>query len=201
MNWVKKHKLPTIEVIQFNGQLCIKLEDLWNTLYHTFNSTQNWQINADLLDEIPMKLQSKWPLFSKTEFNDAIKKCSISSTSEPYYISWHYLKVLINNNKYISNFVNIGNACINLGFWHSHFKMSTLIIIFKPNKVLYDLPKTFQPIILLNILEELIEKVISKRLQVHSISSNFVHLNQLGVLKQCSTTNIGLYLTYLIHTG
>jgi len=28
MNWVKRHKLPTIEAIQYKEQLCIKLEDL-----------------------------------------------------------------------------------------------------------------------------------------------------------------------------
>jgi len=37
------------------------------------------------------------------------------------------------------------------------------------------------------MLKKLIKKFISKRLQVQSISSNFVHLNQLGELKQCST--------------
>ena len=28
MNWVKKHKLPAIEAIQYKGQPCIELEDL-----------------------------------------------------------------------------------------------------------------------------------------------------------------------------
>ena len=28
MNWVKKHKLPVIEAIQYEGCLCIELEDL-----------------------------------------------------------------------------------------------------------------------------------------------------------------------------
>jgi len=67
--------------------------------------------------------------------------------------------------------------------------------------VLYNSPKTFQSIVLLNTLGKLIEKVISKRLQVYSISSNFVHLNQLGGLKQYSTTDTGLYLIHLIHVG
>ena len=38
INCVKKHKLPTIEVLQYNGYFCIKLEDLWQALYQTFNS-------------------------------------------------------------------------------------------------------------------------------------------------------------------
>jgi len=28
MNWVKKRKLPAIKAIQYEGHLCIKLEDL-----------------------------------------------------------------------------------------------------------------------------------------------------------------------------
>ena len=40
MNWVKKQKLSTIEAIQYEGHPCIKLEDLWITLYNFFNSAQ-----------------------------------------------------------------------------------------------------------------------------------------------------------------
>ena len=39
MNWVKKHKLPAIEVIQFNRWPCIKLDNLQNALHSSFNST------------------------------------------------------------------------------------------------------------------------------------------------------------------
>jgi len=105
------------------------------------------------------------------------------------------------DDKYLTNFVNIANVCINLGFWPSHFKKSTSIIIFKPNKVFYDSLETFYSIILLDMLGKLIEKVISERLQVQSISFNFVHPNQLGGLKHHSTTNVDVYLTYLICAG
>jgi len=59
----------------------------------------------------------------------------------------------------------------------------------------------FHSIVLLNILEKLIKKAISERLQIHSITSNFVHLNQLEDIKQYSTLNAGLYLTHLIQAG
>ena len=42
--------------------------------------------------------------------------------------------------------------------------MSTSVIIPKSNKVLYDTPKIFRPIVLLNILGKLIKKAISKML-------------------------------------
>ena len=96
------------------------------------------------------------------------------------------------------NFVNIANLCINLRYWLSYFKKSILIIIFKPNKSVYNILKMFCPIILLNTLGKLIEKAISERLQIYSIISNFIYLNQLEGIKQCSITNAGLYLIYLI---
>jgi len=58
------------------------------------------------------------------------------------------------------------------------------IIIPKPNKALYNTSKIFRPIILLNMLGKLIEKVISKRLQFQALSKNTIHLCQLGDFKQ-----------------
>jgi len=78
--------------------------------------------------------------------------------------------------------------------------MSISIIIPKLNKAVYDSSKNFCSIILLNMLGKLIKQVISEGLQTESIASNFIHLNQLGELKQCFTTDIGLYPTYLICT-
>ena len=86
---------------------------------------------------------------------------------------------------------------IDLGYWPSHFKSSSLIIIPKPNKMFYNSSKLFYPIILLNFLEKLIKKVIEKRLQFYFISKNFIYSNQLGDLKQCLTINVHIFLTYL----
>ena len=37
MDWVKKQKLPAIEAVQYNGQLYIKLDNLWQALHLSFN--------------------------------------------------------------------------------------------------------------------------------------------------------------------
>ena len=115
--------------------------------------------------------------FLKLRLLILLKKYSSSSTPGPDHISWNYLKILVNNSRYITNFVNIANSCINLGHWLLYFKKSTLIIIPKPNKPVYNSLKTFWPIFLLNALGKLIEKAIGERLQIYSIASNFVHLN------------------------
>ena len=48
------------------------------------------------------------------------------------------------------------------------------------------------------MLGKLIEKKISNGLQVHFITSNFIYPNQLEDIKQHSTTDAGIFLTYLI---
>jgi len=79
MNWVKKCKLSAIEAIQYKGCPCIKLEDLWNTLHNSFNSTQMREVDLHVLDDIPSKSTKSWDLFSKQELINAIKKCNNSS--------------------------------------------------------------------------------------------------------------------------
>ena len=79
--------------------------------------------------------------------------------------------------------------------------MSSSIIIPKPNKIAYNSLKMFQLIVLLNTLSKFIKKVISDRLQNQSITLNFIYPNQLDELKQCLTTNIGLFFIYLIYLG
>ena len=100
------------------------------------------------------------------------------------HISWNYFKKIVGNAKCIINIVNMVNSYIDLGYWLSHLKKSMSSIIPKPNKLLYDISKTFCPIVFLNILGKIIKKSISSRLQIHSIISNFNHLNQMGGIKQ-----------------
>ena len=72
------------------------------------------------------------------------------------------------------------------------------IIIPKPNKALYNIPKMLR-IILLNILGKLIEKLIRERLQFQALSKNLIYSCQLEGLKQYSTVNVEIVLIYLIH--
>ena len=66
---------------------------------------------------------------------------------------------------------------------------------------MYDNPKAFCPIVLLNTLSKLVEKVIAERLQFTIASNNFIHPSQLGGLKFKSTNNTGTALTHIIRSG
>ena len=112
---------------------------------------------------------------------------------------WHYWKIIIKNDKCLSKIINIANTCINLGYWLEYFKVSTTVIIPKLNKPSYDNSKAFHPIILLNTLGKLIEKVIAEKIQFIVTSNDFLHLSQLGRLKFKSTSDAGITLTHIIH--
>ena len=111
------------------------------------------------------------------------------------------MKLIIKNDNCLSRIIDITNACIDLGHWPKYFKRSTTIIIPKPNKSLYNHPKAFWPIVLLNILGKLIEKVVAERLQFIVASNNFIHPSQLGSLKFKSTVDAGITLTHIVHSG
>ena len=200
MNWVKKHKLPAIEAIQYEGWLYIKLEGLWKALHNSFNSAQSQEVDIHVLDKIPSKPKRDWNLFSKQELIDAIEKCNNLSALGSNKLTWSHIKSIIRNKECIFKLIDITNACLELGYWLSHFKTSTMVIIPKPNKSVYDSPKAYWPIVLLNTIGKLSKKMIGERLQFHTISNKFIHQSQLGGLKQRSTIDAGVVLIHIIRS-
>ena len=88
---------------------------------------------------------------------------------------WLKIKRIVKNIACFNKFINITNIYVDIYYWLIHFKVSITIVISKPNKELYDSFKVYQPIILLNTISKLFEKIISERLQFLSISNNFIH--------------------------
>ena len=107
----------------------------------------------------------------------AINKYNNLSAPRPDRILWKHLKLVIKDDKYLENIVNIANIYV------------------------YDSFKSFYSIVLLNTLSKLIEKVINEHLQFYLITNNLIYLNQLEGLKQYSTTDVDIFLTYLIQSG
>ena len=142
-----------------------------------------------------------WLKFSEEEFTHTITNCKDLSAPSPDKMSWRHLKCIIKDKSCLKNVICIANACFDLGHWPNHFKKSTMIVIPKPNKSSYDSLKSFRPIILLNTLGKLIEKVIRERLQFQVILNNFIHQSLLGGLKFKSTTDAGITLTHFIRSG
>ena len=201
MNWVKKRKLPATKAIKYNRSPCLSPDSLWNTLHSSFNTALHHRVDFNILNEVEHKPCQIWNSFSRYEFRSAIHKCIDSSAPGPDRMSWCHWKVIIKNDDCLSKIINIADTCINLGYWPKYFKISTTVIIPKPNKMSYNNPKAFHPIVLLNTLGKLIEKVIAERIQFTVASNDFIHPSQLGGLKFKSTSNAGIALTHIIQSG
>ena len=117
-------------------------------------------MDIDVLDEIIDKPTSPWSPFSKKEFKVTITNCNNASIPGLNKLSWSHLKIILKDDKCLNSIIHIANACIELEYWPLHFKRFTTVIIPKLNKKSYDTPKYFRPIILLNTMGKLIEKVI-----------------------------------------
>ena len=200
MNWTKNQKLPATEAIKFNGSPCLSLDNLWNAFHNSFNNTLHHRVDVNILNEIKRKPCQPWNSFSSHEFKSAILKCSNSSAPGPDKLSWRHWKLILSNNGCLSKIINIADACINLGHWPEYFKVSTTVVIPKPNKQSYDNLKAFRPIVLLNTLGKLIKKVIAKKLQFTVAANDFIHPSQLGGLKFKSTADAGIALTHMVQS-
>jgi len=159
------------------------------------------QVDVDILDEITNKPISSWPTFLKEEFRLALANCNNSSTPGPDKLSWSHLKTILKDDDCLNVIISIANACIEVGYWPSHFKRSTMVIIPKPNKKSYNSLKAFRLIVLLNTVGKLIEKVVREYLQFNMASNDFIHPSQLSSFKFKSTIDVGVALTHIIQTG
>ena len=200
-NWVNKRKLPTIESIKYNNHQCLEIDDLWNVLHSTFNTALYYQVDVHILNEITDKPISSWPTLSKEEFRLALANCNNSFAPGPNKLSWSHLKIIFKDDNCLNVITSITNACIEVRYWPLHFKRSTTVVIPKPNKKLYNSSKAFRPIVLLNTVSKLIEKVIGECLQFNMASNDFIHPSQLGSLKFKSMIDAGVALTHIIQTG
>jgi hypothetical protein len=69
---------------------------------------------------------------------------------------------------------------LTLGHWPTHFKESLSVIIPKPGKPSYSMPKVFRPIVFLNTLGKLVEKMLACRLQFNGVAHSAFEPMQFG---------------------
>ena len=201
MEWVKQRKLPPCEAIQHKGKPCHQMSDLWDALHETYNAANDRECDLSVLDPLPALPEREWAQFSYNELQDALSACSSRSAPGPDRVTWRHLKQIIAQQDCAEAVLRLANACIRVGHWPKHFKESLSVIIPKPGKPSYSAPKAFRPIVLLNTLGKLVEKMISNRLQFDMVAFDLVHPNQMGGVRQRSTEDAGLFLTHLVRAG
>ena len=129
---------------------------------------------------------------------ETLEACYNISVLGPNYITWWYLKLILASNTYTVDILFLANVCLLLHYWPKHFKELVSVIIPKSGNLVYNTPKVFRPIVLLNTLDKLIEKIITRQLQFDTVKYGILHSNQLGDIAQWSTKDASMFMTYLV---
>jgi hypothetical protein len=108
---------------------------------------------------------------------------------------WCHIKCIVRNGYTSRLFLWLANTCLQSGHWPAEFKASTTVVIPKPGKLL------FRPIVLLNTLGKMFEKMLSNRLQFEAPEHGVLHLNQFGGVRQNSTKDAGCFLPHIVQAG
>ena len=132
---------------------------------------------------------------------EMLARCSGWSTPGPDHLTWTHLKHLMVCEEVAALFLWIANACLRVRVWPKELKESKTVVIPKLGKLFYDIPKAFRPIVLLNTMGKLFEKMIANRLQFEAAKEDILHPCQFGGVCQNSTEDAGIYLTHLVHAG
>ena len=65
--WIKERKNPPSEAIQFNGEPCHELGQLWGALHGTYNAANDRPIDTSVLELLEDLDVQEWPVFSSLE--------------------------------------------------------------------------------------------------------------------------------------
>jgi hypothetical protein len=204
MPWAWERKLPATEaILNDQGESCNDNNMLFDTLHSTYNSANNCDVDLTCMSKELLPLMERgWNPFSRQELVDALKSCAKNTAPGPDHVSWRLIKRFIKSDLGVGKLIiNVANASIDLGHWPAHFKQSVLVIIPKPGKPSYDKAKAFRPIVLLNMIGKLIEKMIACRLQFKSLDSSALHPCQTGSIMQRSVEDAAVALTHHVRTG
>jgi hypothetical protein len=176
---------------------------LFDTLHSSYNSANDCRTDLTRMKEkIDPLSEQGWNSFSRQELLDTLQSCAKNTAPGPNHITWRLLKQFIKSCLEVGELIiNVANASINYGHWPDHFKKSVSVIIPKPGKPSYDKAKSFRPIILLNTMGKLIEKMIAQQLQFEGLESGAIHPCQTGGIMQQSVEDAAVALTHHVRTG
>jgi hypothetical protein len=88
------------------------------------------------------------------------------------------------------------NSCLLTGHHSQAWKTAMIVVIPKPGRTDYTLPKNYRPVTLIECLSKLLEKIVAKCV-LHNIGKHgLVPTNQFGAHPHSSTIHAGLALTH-----
>ena len=154
VRWTKPRPPPKYSTIRRDGEAIKDVETLFDTMHTHFSTSPAAEhISWESIDNIPQLEVRSFPAISQKEIWDALRPTTNSSAPGPDHVTWRHLKLAISLPETDTALTTLFNRVCSSGIWPSHFKESVSVIIPKPNKPDYSIPKAYRPIALLNTLE------------------------------------------------
>ncbi|KAF8692400.1 hypothetical protein AX14_002562, partial [Amanita brunnescens Koide BX004] len=199
VRWTKPRPPPKYSTILRDGQPIDDVESLFNTMHSHFSTSPAAEhISWEAINNIPQLAVRSFPPVSQKEIWDALRPTTNSSAPGLDHVTWRHLKLALTLPETDISLMALYNKVCFTGSWPTHFKESTSVIIPKPNKPDYTIPKAYWPIALLNTLGKLLTKILANRLQHDAAEHGILHRDQFGGVQGHSTIDAGLVLTDFI---
>lgn len=140
----------------------------------------------------------EWPELAESEVKNAILTSSAKKAPGPDRISFAILQRAY---KAIPTaFYKVYKALFDIGIHPTQWKEGIGIVLAKPNKEDYTVPKAYRIIALLNCLGKTLEKIFATRLAYLANTANLLHNSQIGGRSQRSAIDAALLLLNEIQT-
>ena len=202
VRWTRPRPPPPYSTIEVDGQAPKSVDDLFDIMHRQFSQAATRSPSEDdiatLLEQLPALPERSFPDFSCQEVHDAVALTGNNSAPGPDHITWELLKTSLQVNGAPEGLCHMFNVIRASGVWPTWFKQSTCVIIPKPNKPRYNVPKAFRPISLLNTIGKLLTKIIATRLQFDCLKYDILHPGQCGGVKKHATIDAGVTLASFV---
>ncbi|KAF8662774.1 hypothetical protein AX14_007014 [Amanita brunnescens Koide BX004] len=201
IRWTRHRPPPKFSTITDNGAPIPDVSTLFDVMHRHFSNAESRDVSETFLANIPQLETRDWPPISHKEILDMVVKTSNTSAPGPDNVSWHHIKQVIDIDGVLDSICLLfNNICIS-GNWPSWFSESVSVIIPKPKKTDYTVPKAYRPIALLNTTGKLLTKIIAHRMQFDAAAFSLLHEGQCGGVQKHATIDAGLSLLDFINTN
>lgn len=198
VEWTKPCKQnANITLTDASGKEAETAEEVGAIFKEQFVPSYPKQVDVSILEEYPQIPERRFEMISPAEVRDCLKETSNKSAPGPDKCTWRLWKKIIND-RTLTMLVKAYNACIDAAYFPKFFKRSITVVIPKPKKPDYSRASAYCPIVLLNCLGKLMEKVLAKRMQFETQKFNITHPCQYGGTMQHSTVDAGIQLVHNI---
>ncbi|KAI3534405.1 reverse transcriptase [Colletotrichum abscissum] len=148
------------------------------------------EANLEDIDNASYSNQIGLPPVSESEVEDAIQEAAPLKAPGPDGIT--NLALQVARPWITSHLARIFNQSLRLGYCPQHFRKSTTVVLRKPGKDNYTVPKAYRPIALLNTVGKIMDAIIARRLSYLAETHGLLPDSHMGG-RRCRSTEHALH--------